>query len=288
MNGTALAIDSKAPYSMTFTVPSGLSRANFAATARDAAGNLGKSAEITVSVIADPLTALRGRVVNSQDVPLAGAEVIPYVSGLRAEYFDFDIPLTEIPKLSELEPDKEGWVSAVNVRNPDQHFGNDPFGVAMTPDYAARLSGLLWVERPGTYTFVLGADEGARFALNGITLLQMPTGNGEFVVYSQTVELAGGLIPIAVTYYESVGDAELQLAWIPPGGELEVVPPEVLLTRAQELRAVTDSSGDFVIPGVPANVAWVRVQVGLGRLSEPVSPVPARMTDLGVVVVGSE
>jgi hypothetical protein len=251
----------------------------------DEQGETTFSRPVTVSVVPDPLTTVSGRLVAADGNPVTNAEVTVTLNGLRAEFFDYASPLSTLPEVNGTVAGRTGYVSAVNVRNPDGLFGSDPFGVGMAPDYAARYSGFLSIDEPGEYTFVLGADEGARLALAGLTVLQMPTGRGEFQAFSRTVQLPAGLIPIELTFYESYGDAELQLSYARPGADVEVVPPERFRAVAGEYTIRTDSAGRFVIPNVPANVAAIRLSDRVSELSAPVPPVPGGTTDLGDVVV---
>ena len=107
------------------------------------------------------------------------------------------------------------------------------------------------ISTPGAYTFFLGADEGARLRLNGGTVVDMPTSASGYQEQSVEVNLAAGLIPIEITFFESTGNAQLQLSFIPPGGERQVVPPSLLVPRSSPFVAVTDDTGRFAFRGVP-------------------------------------
>jgi hypothetical protein len=211
VNGVLFAADSTDPYELTFTVPAGVSNLVFASAARNSAGDLIASDEVTVSVEKDARTSVTGRALNASGDPVDGATVELALQGLKAEFFELPEPLTSIPDLLGRKPNRVEVVSAVNFRNPQEVFGNDPFGVGMTPDYAARFSGYIKIDSPGRYQFILGADEGARLVLNGVTVLDAPSGNGLFREQGAAINLSPGLIPIELTYYESIGNAELQL-----------------------------------------------------------------------------
>jgi hypothetical protein len=176
-------------------------------------------------------------------------------------------------------------VSTINIRNPGGVFGVDPYGLGMDPDYAARFSGYLRIDTPGEYTFQLGVDDGARLVVGGVTVVQMPTGNGDFQARAGSVRLATGLVAIEITYYQSVGNTELQLLYAPPGEELRVVPPERLQTSAAEWQVRTDDSGRFEIRNVPANIPAIWLSGDQGNLSGPVSPAAGGIVDLGDIVV---
>jgi YD repeat-containing protein len=248
------------PYTLTFTVPAGVTSLTFRASALNAAGDVVSSPEVAVSVIPDRLTTIKGRIVDSGGSVVSGARVEILSSGLKSEFFDFNTPLTTLPSVVGRIPDRTGFVSAINLRNPNQVFGTDPFGVQMSPDYAARFTGWIHIENAGTYKFLLGADEGARLALNGATVLEIPNGNGQLQEASGAVTLTSGLIPIEVTYYNSVGNAELQLSYQPPGYEMQVIPPSAFVANARSLATNTNDRGEFSIPGIPSVVGDVQIK----------------------------
>src|SRR5205823_2141135 len=135
-----------------------------------------------------------------------------------------------------------------------------------------------------------GADEGARLSLNGVAILEIPTGNGQLQEVSATVNLTGGLIPIEVTYYNSVGNAELQLSYQPPDGEQQVVPPSALIANTRSFTATTNDAGEFSIVGVPSALGDVQIKATVeetGRASSEVlsvSPVQGEI-NVGDIVV---
>ena len=76
------------------------------------------------------------------------------------------------------------------------------------------------------------------------------------------MQLAAGLVPIEVTFYEGVGNMELQLSWTPPGGERMVIPPEFLVALPPSLSALTDGAGNFRNENVPTSISRVQILGG--------------------------
>jgi hypothetical protein len=155
----------------------------------------------------------------------------------------------------------------------------------MAPDYAVRLRGSLIVPQDGVYELYLSADEAARMVLDGVTVIDMPAGTGALRSFSQTVQLRQGLIPLEILYYDGVGDAEIQLAWRPPGGEIQVVPPEALFVQPDAMVGATNGNGEFVFENVPAHVQTIRVLLDESWTSQWVSPVRGGTTSFGTLVV---
>ena len=162
VNGVYVGTIAPDSYEYSFTVPYGLTTLTIGATAEDLSGNVGTAQPVVVSVAPDPLTTVQGTVVDDTGAPVAGARVALRFGGLKGEFFNLDEPLTGMPDLAGRAPDAVRRVSAINFRNPDNVLSADTFGVALTPHYAARFTGQIDIPVPGSYTFILGADDGAR------------------------------------------------------------------------------------------------------------------------------
>ncbi len=292
VNGATFATDSVPPYAMTFTVPSGVSSLTFGASARDAAGGTTAATPSTVSVEQDPFTTVEGRVVDAAGNAIKGAVVGLLSEGLEAEFFDSAMALNSLPDLTGATATRTTRLTAINMRSPNGIFGSDPFGLGFGPDYAARLTGWITISAPGVYTFFLGADEGARLQLDGATVVDMPTAAGGYQERPATVNLGAGLIPVEITFYESAGNAQLQLSFIPPGGERQVVPPSSLVPNPWPFAVVTDDAGRFTFRGVPTALEGVQVRATVtingqstSATSVRVSPVSKEGLDVGNIVV---
>ena len=85
-----------------------------------------------------------------------------------------------------------------------------------------RLHGEIWIDKPGRYTFVLTADDGAKLYIDD----QLTVDNdGQHPPQDRTgsVELAGGVHGIRVSYYQGRRyEVALVLKVAPPGEELRV------------------------------------------------------------------
>ena len=290
VNDVTLASDATGPYSFLFTVPGGVSWVNLRAAAVDAVGKSGTSDAMILPVVADPMTTVRGRVVDKSGKALVGAEVAIDVKGLLAEVFDFDTPLTEMPSLAGRAPSRTKLVSAANLRNPGMLFGADPFGFGTT-SHAIRLSGYFEATRSGIYTFTLGANEGGRLIIGGYTLANLPTGTGVFQQGSGSIWLREGLVSIQILTFDN-GNPEIQLSYIRQGSSARVVPQALLTPTRSPLRALSGANGLFTIPGVPtalgditasARFAPPRSRTIVGETDEPSDPVAGGITDLGVI-----
>ena len=115
-NGALLATDTSPPFELLFTAPAGVGSVTFSVVVHDGVGNAVTSPPVIVPIDADLLATVKGRVVDAQGLPVAGAAVAILSEGLLAEYFDFEAPLEEIPDQAGLTPDRVTRVTALNLR----------------------------------------------------------------------------------------------------------------------------------------------------------------------------
>lgn len=93
--------------------------------------------------------------------------------------------------------------------------------------FSAVYSGLLRIDTPGFYQFRLEADDGVRFALDGVVLGEGLTPDQPNGVRAG-LELAAGEHPIQIDYFQRGGGSALEFFWSPPGRSEVPVPPGVL------------------------------------------------------------
>lgn len=255
---------------LLFTAPAGVNQITFRADGREA----------TLPVVRDAGTTVRGKTEPHAKVSLD-------IQGLVAEFFRFDQPLAVLPDLTGRKPDSVRLISALNIRNPLQVFGNDPFGAGTSKDWAARFRGWIEVAQGGDYEFTLGVREGARLSVGGSVLLDMPSA-GAFEERSARVALKPGLVPIEVLHYQVLGNAELQLSWTPPGGVRQVVAPESFRVRDPRWSAEADDDGAFTISSIPAAIDAfvVKAESARGRGESGVlRPEMGGVVDAGTIVL---
>jgi hypothetical protein len=292
VNGVALSSDATAPFQFLFTVPAGMSSLTLSALAVDTVGKTGTAIPVTVSVAPDALTTVQGRVLRL-DVPLAGAQVSADIHGATVEVFDVTAPPPEWPpNLAGRTPDRIRIASAVNLRNPDALFGPDPFGLGGAGSHLTRFTANLETSGPNVYTFTLGVKERGLLKVNGVTVVDIPVGTGQFQEATETIAVAVRSIAIEIVTFDS-GNPEVRLSYAAPGQELEVVPPSALTPTPGLYQMISDVNGTFSLAGVPTNLGDISAaarfvdvdgKVLKGR-SAGVAPVAAGITDVGPVNV---
>jgi hypothetical protein len=194
-----------------------------------------------------------------------------------------------LPDVRDHSADLAGFVSAINVHNPDRIFGTDPLGTNFVPDYAARFSGFLKIETAGHYEFALTVDEGARVRLNGLTLFDI-SGVGIRQEMQRGIDLDAGLIPIEVLYYAGVQTSDVRLSFrrLDTTEEMRVVAPEMVIPHTVPVRVMSDESGVFVLRDVPTHVGAIGLTVSHseGTTRHVVGIPPPGSTDVGDVTLG--
>ena len=96
--------------------------------------------------------------------------------------------------------------------------GLDVFTLAgVRDDLVVELRGFFHAPRPGRYTFVLGSDDGSRLVVGDATVVDHD-GLHSHSQRSGTVDLAAGVHPVRLEYFECQSMESLTLEVIPPGG----------------------------------------------------------------------
>ncbi|MEM9342077.1 MAG: PA14 domain-containing protein [Pseudomonadota bacterium] len=134
-------------------------------------------------------------------------------SGFTADYFDMDANLRV---LSDIDWSADPTFSEV-TQDIDYANGNESFWEGGSKDtFGARVQGNIAVDEGGTFTFHLGADDGAALYVNGQKLIDND-GEHSFRTRSGEIELPPGNHHIEVRYFENGGRAGLHLEWEGPG-----------------------------------------------------------------------
>lgn len=142
-------------------------------------------------------------------------------TGLRAEFFDFARRFAAIPSFARRTPQAVRDVALVNYTATTSPWLDLDSRFADT--FAARHTGYLRVETPGTYTIILASDDGSRLWLDGQILVNNDGRHG-MRERSATVPLAAGYHTLRIDSFENIGQAGLELSWSGPGIARQVVP----------------------------------------------------------------
>jgi len=95
--------------------------------------------------------------------------------------------------------------------------GFDVEGLAGRADgFVARLEGYLHAPLAGTWGFELASDDGSRLTVDGRRVIDND-GVHPTTRRAGTIELAAGVHPIVIEYFEAAGEQVLDLSVVPPG-----------------------------------------------------------------------
>ncbi|WP_246140136.1 PA14 domain-containing protein [Protaetiibacter larvae] len=201
-------------------------------------GNLALSfASPTVSTLGGPMGL--GFSYNSQADPNANR-------GLVGSYFD----ALNQGQTSTTVFDFAGRTPVLTQTNPMVSFiGADPVAPAVPADYwLVRWEGFVTVPTAGSYTFGVVRNDGARVVLNGsTTVLDKWTSTGTSVVtdWGAAATLPAAATPIRVEYFDTTGDARIEL-WVKgPGIDAAGIPVQAdwLTKKVQYLPGGWSGSG---------------------------------------------
>ena len=150
--------------------------------------------------------------------------------GFTASYYDVDQKLSRLDQIDwDSAPTHEEIVSDVNYQNSKASFWEG----GSTDTFGARIQGAIEVEDGGTYTFFLGADDGAMLYVNGEPVIDNDGLHG-FRTRKTKIDLEPGEHDIEVRYFENYGHAGLKLEWKGPdtdGRELVTAKPDLSIDQ---------------------------------------------------------
>jgi hypothetical protein len=118
-----------------------------------------------------------------------------------------------LPEFETLHVEKRGVVDSLTL-------AASPQGT----QFALRFRGYIDIPKDGEYTFVLKADDGARFFLDGKLVIDHDGQHPATPMSSPKLTLTAGKHPIELLYHESWGGSHLSLAYEGPGITLQEIP----------------------------------------------------------------
>ena len=96
----------------------------------------------------------------------------------------------------------------------------------------AEISGLIHLDKPGTYAFAVQSNDGVRVEIGGLKVIEDPDVHADRFSDIVQVEVAEpGWYPLNIVYFERKNTSTLEFYWQPPGvapGTMPLVPAEVL------------------------------------------------------------
>ncbi|WP_224998168.1 PA14 domain-containing protein [Cesiribacter sp. SM1] len=159
---------------------------------------------------------------SASSTPPAGTN-----AGLSYKYYEGSWSV--LPNFSSLTPKKTGTVNNFSLA---PRKSNNLFGFV--------FEGYIEISTAGTYTFYTQSDDGSKLYING---QQIVNNDGMHALQerSGTVQLAAGLHPIRVTYFEKYSGEQLSVSYSGPGISKRTIPDAVLSTGSNSSSTTSTS-----------------------------------------------
>jgi hypothetical protein len=104
--------------------------------------------------------------------------------------------------------------------------------------FGARITGLLTVTLPGTYSFGIESDDGSDLAISGSTVVSHD-GPHSMTLMSGSTVLSAGTYPFVARVFQGSGSNGLRMYWQPPGSGALTLVPRSALSGSGASRGVT-------------------------------------------------
>ncbi len=152
--------------------------------------------------------------------------------GLAVEYW-FD----RFEHIRELTRYRAGWDGQRGDPLPvlDYQGQGNTLGTTSSTDVGAHITGLIHLDTPGPYTFVVTSNDGVRVTLGGVMIHEDPEIHPDTDSPPLVMEVATpGWYPLDILYYQKKGSSALKLWWQPPGATGRSIVPAIALKHVAD------------------------------------------------------
>lgn len=153
--------------------------------------------------------------------------------GLIAEYFELSETPGDFVDLKSKKPFLVRIDKQINYDSVEGQFYN----TKLAANFTARWSGVVKIEKAGSYTFATESDDGSRLSIDGKPVVNNGGSHG-MEKKSGTIELTPGDHAIVVEYFQGGGGAGMKVFWKAPGGDEQPIPAAALASSKAALAAV--------------------------------------------------
>jgi len=143
------------------------------------------------------------------------ASIVRTAPGLAVQHYKGD--WNRLPDFSKLKPVKSGVAKSIGI-GPQK--GKDHF--------ALRFTGYVKAPAEGTYRFYVTSDDGGRLRIGGRVMANNDGLHPARTRGGRPIQLAAGLHPITVIYFEKSDNETLKVTWTRPGHKPEEIPASAL------------------------------------------------------------
>ncbi len=187
------------------------------------------AASLSLVLLAGPMGASPGaaQVMVSPALPQPAAEAVQ--PGLAVKYY-FHM-FRHIDELIDWQDYKDGKPGPAIERLNYAVGQGDVLTSGVDNGVGAEITGLIKLDKPGTYAFALNSNDGIRLWVGGEQIVDDPGVHADqFSPIGEVTVETPGWYPFKLLYFERKNTSTLQLHWRRPGdppGTMPIVPAEV-------------------------------------------------------------
>lgn len=179
----------------------------------------------------------------------AAAQDEALIPGATLRLYELPVGVSELPELVPGQtPNIDRVVERIAFESAEEFRGRFD---GPDDDFLVEVTGLLAIERAGTYGMRLRSDDGSALEIAGARVVTNDGLHAPESVDGQ-VQLEAGLHPFLVRFFENGGGEHLEWFWQPPGADdFELVPTAALRTPRDVVRVTSPGPKRLMGPGGP-------------------------------------
>lgn len=171
----------------------------------------------------------------------------PRMPGLWARFWFAGKPMEKLPVLvANQTPNVSVVLDVLDLESGEN--GTAKGAGELTSTFVAHVEGFLEVKTAGKYGLRLTSDDGSRMTLDGKLVIDHD-GLHPPEPKSTELELAAGVHPLGIEFFQTYGGWTLKLEWKKPGASAwELVPKEALSSHEGEMRITSPGVKKVLLP----------------------------------------
>jgi hypothetical protein len=175
---------------------------------------------LTLASLPAPCVAQVSAPIIESETPTFGTTVV-IPGGLRGEVYHLPSGASKLPNFEKLKPVGVIYTAELNI-SPRSFKEGFPGVTDRIEWFAIDYKGKFWIDKPGSYRFLVNSDDGARLYIDDRRVIENDGIHGPETAYGNA-KLSFGIHSIRLSYFQGPRyELALVLAVAPPGGTWQV------------------------------------------------------------------